>query len=77
VRILIDLYDDEGAFLETKTMDLAPWSNQQFNKIFGDYAPTDGYADVRSDTADAAYYCYGSTLDSGSSDPTTIVPVIQ
>jgi len=52
-------------------------SNQQLNKIFGDYAPTNGYADVRSDTPDAAYYCYGSMLDNGSSDPTTIVPVIQ
>jgi len=56
---------------------LAPLSNQQLNKIFGDYAPTNGYADVRSDTPDAAYYCYGSMLDNGSSDPTTIVPVIQ
>ena len=77
VRILINLYDDEGTFLETKTMDLAPLSNQQINKIFDDYAPTNGYADVRSDTVGAAFYCYGSMLDNGSSDPTTIVLVIQ
>jgi len=77
LRVFIDLYDPEGALLETKTMDLAPWSNKQLNKIFNAYAPTDGYAVVRSNTSGAAFYCYGSVLDNTSSDPTTITPVLQ
>ena len=77
LRIFIDLYDPEGALLETKNMDLAPWSNKQINKIFDDYAPINGYADVRTTQADAAFWCYGSVLDNGSSDPTTVVPVKQ
>ncbi len=74
VRIFIDLYDDAGALLETKTMDLPPWSNNQINQIFGAYSPTNGYADVRASKAGAAYYCYGSVLDNLTSDPTTILP---
>ncbi len=74
VRIFIDLFDDAGALLETKTMDLNPWSNNQINKIFGDYDPTNGYADVRTNKAGAAFYCYGSVLDNLTSDPTTILP---
>ncbi len=60
--------------LETKNMDLGPWSNNQFNRIFRDYAPTNGYVDVTSTKAGAAYYCYGSVLDNGSNDPTSILP---
>ncbi len=72
--IKITLYDDEGAALETQTMSLAPWSNNQINKIFADYAPTNGYVDVTSIKAGAAYYCYGSVLDNGSNDPTSVLP---
>jgi len=77
ISISVDLYDDEGAFLETKVMNLAPWSNDQLNKIFRDYAPTNGYADVSSNTDRAKFYCYGSVLDNGSSDPTTIDPDVK
>jgi len=74
VRIAVTLYDATGAMLETKNMDLGPWSNDQFNRLFRDYAPTNGYADVTSSKPGAAYYCYGSVLDNGSNDPTTILP---
>ncbi len=74
VRIAITLYDDEGAMLESRNMDLGPWSNNQFNQLFADYAPTNGYADVTSSKPGAAYFCYGSVLDNGSNDPTTILP---
>jgi hypothetical protein len=74
VRIIIDLYDDGGALLETRNMDLGPWSNDQFNQVFGAYSPVNGYADVRANKAGAAYYCYGSVLDNETSDPTTINP---
>jgi PKD repeat protein len=74
VRIAVTMYDDTGAMLETKNMDLGPWSNNQFNRLFQNYSPTNGYVDVTSSKAGAAYYCYGSVLDNGSSDPTTILP---
>jgi hypothetical protein len=77
LRIFIDLFDDAGTLLETKTLDLAPWSNNQLNRIFGDYASVRGYVDVRSDTPGAAYYCYGSVLDNTSNDPTTVEPALQ
>jgi hypothetical protein len=74
VRIKIDLYGDDGTMLESRNMDLGPWSNNQFNQIFADYDPTNGYVDVSAAKAGAAYYCYGSVLDNGSNDPTSILP---
>jgi len=74
VPITIELYDDQGALLGTETMALSPFSNNQINQIFADHAPTNGYVDVSSIKATAAFYCYGSVLDNGSNDPTTILP---
>jgi formylglycine-generating enzyme required for sulfatase activity len=74
IRILIDMYDASGSLLETKTMNLGPWSNKQINRIFSAYQPVNGYVDVRSNTEGAEYYCYGSVLDNVTSDPTTILP---
>jgi formylglycine-generating enzyme required for sulfatase activity len=73
IRVLIDLYDASGSLLETKTMNLGPWSNKQINRIFSAYQPVNGYVDVRSNTEDAKYYCYGSVLDNVTSDPTSIL----
>jgi hypothetical protein len=56
-------------------MDLQPWSNNQFSRIFLDYQPVDvGFVDVRSNTPGARFFCYGSVLDGVTSDPTTILP---
>jgi hypothetical protein len=77
VRINVELFDNEGTFLETKTMELAPYSNDQIDGIFQDYAPINGYVDVWTDSVDALYYCYGSMLDNETSDPTTILPVLR
>ncbi len=74
IEILIDLFDAAGTPLETKTMNLAPWSNNQLNRVFSDYQPVNGYVDVRSETEGAMYYCYGSVLDNVTSDPTSILP---
>ena len=74
VPIDITTYDSEGTMLETQRMSLGPWSNNQINQIFRDFAPTNGYADVTSIKANAGFYCYGSVLDNGSNDPTTILP---
>jgi hypothetical protein len=76
LRINIGLFDAEGTFLETKTMDLGPYSNNQINRVFRDYQPVNGYVDVSADSDDALYYCYGSVLDNLTSDPTTILPQV-
>jgi len=76
VRINVELFDDEGTFLETKTMDLGPYSNNQINQVFGGYGPVSGYVDVWADDLDALYTCYGSVLDNETSDPTTILPQV-
>jgi hypothetical protein len=76
LHINIELFDDEGTLLESKTMDLGPYSNDQINRIFEDWAPVNGYVDVWADRDDALYYCYGSMLDNLTSDPTTILPQV-
>jgi len=76
VRINIDMYDATGAALETRTMDLGPWSNNQINRIFRNYAPRNGYVDVSTPTEGGAFYCYGSVLDNLTSDPTTVLPQV-
>ncbi|MGD8441182.1 MAG: hypothetical protein PVG53_11635 [Holophagae bacterium] len=55
-------------------MSLAPWSNKQINRILEDFPSVNGYIDVSSSTANAAFTCYGSVLDNTTSDPTTIPP---
>jgi len=74
VAVAIELYDSDGVKLETKYMMLPPYSNRQINGIFQDYAPVNGYVDVRTYTPDALIYCYGSVLDNVTSDPTTVLP---
>ncbi|HQN95782.1 MAG TPA: hypothetical protein PLM61_05400 [Thermoanaerobaculales bacterium] len=76
LRINIGIFDAEGSLLETRTMDLGPYSNNQINRVFRDYQPVNGYVDVWADSIDALYYCYGSMLDNLTSDPTTILPQV-
>ena len=56
VSIEIDMYSNDGEMLETKTLNLGPWSNGQITRIFRDYAPLNGYVDVFSNTEGAAFY---------------------
>jgi len=74
LSINIALFDAEGTPLDTRIMTLGPYSNNQINRVFEDYAPVNGYVDVWADSDDALYYCYGSMLDNSTSDPTTILP---
>jgi len=76
LTVSVGIYDDEGSLLETRTMGLGPYANDQLNRIFEDYAPVNGYVDVWADRDDAIYYCYGSMLDNLTSDPTTILPQV-
>ncbi len=74
VVVRIDLFDSDGFGLATRSMVLPPFSNKQINGIFADQAPINGYVDVRTNTPDAAFTCYGSVLDNLTSDPTTVLP---
>ncbi len=75
IRIRLELFAADGTSLEVRNMDLQPWSNNQFSRIFQDYGPLDvGFVDVQSSTPGARYFCYGSVLDAETSDPTTILP---
>jgi len=74
ISINIAAFDAEGTPLDTRTMTLGPYSNNQINRVFEDYAPVNGYVDVWADNDNALYYCYGSMLDNLTSDPTTILP---
>ncbi len=74
IRINVRLMREAGVALRTLTMDLPAFSNTQLNRVFEDWSPVRGYADVWSDTVGAVFTCYGSVLDALSSDPTTILP---
>ncbi len=74
ISIGYELYDDAGNSLGVGSMSLAAYSNKQINQIFSNNSPVNGYVDVWSDTADAAFYCYGSVVDNVTGDPTTILP---
>ncbi len=74
LRVMIELFDDEGSSLEVLHLDLPPLSNNQLNRVFAEYAPIKGTIDVWTTKPDAAFSCYGSLLDNGTSDPTTIMP---
>jgi hypothetical protein len=76
ITVDVSLFDALGTPLETIDLDLPPWSHRQINRIFGDYAPVDGYVDVSTATQDGRFYCYGSVLDKQTSDPTTILPQV-
>jgi hypothetical protein len=69
-----ELISADGTSLETRTMFLWPWGNDQINRILDDYQPMTGVVDVWSIGGASSYYCYGSVLDNATSDPTTILP---
>jgi hypothetical protein len=75
VTVNIELFSSAGESLETKIMDLAPYSNNQITRVFRNHSPISaGYVDVWTSTEGATIYCYGSVLDNLTSDPTTVLP---
>jgi PKD repeat protein len=74
IRIMLELFAPDGSSLETRTMDLDPWSNNQVSRIFSNYSPIEaGFVDVWTNTPDGSFYCYGSVGDRTTSDPTTVL----
>jgi hypothetical protein len=75
VTVSIQLFNAGGVALETKSMSLPPYSNNQITRVFRNHAPVEaGYVDVWTTTPGASIYCYGSVLDNETSDPTTVLP---
>ena len=74
VAVRLELFDSEGTSLETTTILLDEWGNDQLNRIFEDYRPVNGYVEVWTPIQNGSFYCYGSVLDNTTSDPTTIPP---
>ena len=72
--IHIELFDAAGNSLETRTMTLPPWGNDQLNRIFGAHRPIIGAVDVWTEHFGGMFTCYGSVLDNQTNDPTTIPP---
>jgi hypothetical protein len=69
----LELFDVEGRSLETMTITLEPWGNDQLNRIFYTHRPIIGAVDVWTDRfVTMKLYCYGSLIDNATSDPTTI-----
>jgi hypothetical protein len=78
VRYQIDLYDETGALLGSRSVDLSeeqPY--HQENRVFTRVTPDqveDGYAIVHSDDPEAYFVAYGSVVDESSGDSIYIAP---
>jgi hypothetical protein len=71
-----ELFGRDGARLGTGSRELPPWGSLQLNRPLAAHAPIEAAsAEVWSETADAAFSCYGSVLDNLTNDPTTILPL--
>ncbi len=74
IGVQFERFDNSGASLGTGSLNLPPFSNNQVNRVFTDWAPVDGYVEVWSINAGAKFFCYGSVIDNTSNDPTTVLP---
>jgi pimeloyl-ACP methyl ester carboxylesterase len=65
----------DGTLVCAGSVELPPLGNTQVNRVFADEAPVLGaYVDVWTETPGGAFTAYGSLVDNGTSDPTTILP---
>ncbi|MEN8162558.1 MAG: phospholipase D-like domain-containing protein [Acidobacteriota bacterium] len=79
ITVNAEFFDVEGASLGTSSIDLPPYSNNQWNKAFitqvgANDVDSGAFIDVWSDSADASFLAYASVIDNASDDPTTIWP---
>jgi len=68
------LYGADGVMLNEGIKDLRAWENTQLNRVFQAFAPVSGYVDVWTETPGGVFAAYGSVVDAGTGDPTTIMP---
>ncbi len=63
----------DGTSINSGQTLLPPLGNTQWNRVFNDLKPIEAaYVDVWTETSGGAFAVYGSVLDSGTSDPTTV-----
>ena len=63
----------DGSSINTGQIQLPPLGNTQWNRVFNDLKPIEAaYVDVWTETSGGRFAVYGSVLDSGTSDPTTV-----
>ena len=78
ITIDAEFFAADGTSYGTASINILPFSNNQWNKPFTTkvHAGTVdlGYIDVWSDTADAMFLTYASVVDNETDDPTTIWP---
>jgi PKD repeat protein len=75
ITVRWERFRPDGTSLGVEQSVLAPWSNTQINRVFGDIEPVEGaYVDVWTETPDGFFSAYGSVLDNRTSDPTTVLP---
>lgn len=75
ITLQYERFDRAGTSLGSGSVDLAPYGTTQLNRVFANVSPIEGgYVDVWTDSAGAAWTCYGSVLDNQTSDPTTVAP---
>jgi PKD repeat protein len=75
ITVQWELFAPDGSSLATGSRELAGWSNTQLNRVFEQFAPIEGgYVDVWTETGGGLFTCYGSVVDEGTSDPTTVLP---
>jgi hypothetical protein len=68
-------FSSDGTSLGSGAVEMPPWGNTQINRVLSDEAPVLGASvDVWTETPGAAFTAYGSLVDNGTSDPTTILP---
>ncbi len=71
-QVAIALYESDGTWLGTRTMNLYAYQFQQMDRIFVGLAASGvdgGYALVSSDTPGAVLFAYASVIDNGTGDP--------
>ena len=79
VGVMVEFFDKQGNALGIKSDTIAPYSSKQWNNAYtlgpiGASNIAAGFADVWTDTPDANFLTYGSVVDNGTDDPTTVWP---
>jgi hypothetical protein len=72
ITVNMDLYDSGGSLLGRRTFDLRPYESKQetnsFSKVTS-LAVNGGYAVIKSTSAGARYFAYGSVVENRTGDP--------
>lgn len=71
ISIVIDLYSDDGARVDSLEVILAGYEQRQLNRVFSE-AVAVGTATVTTSTPGGLFFAYASVVDNASADPTFI-----